>query len=86
MGRNITRFADRPFFHTVDLNLLERLLAQCNVQVPSLPADRAERVDKLFDVFYRADERTIELHEALYSIMRLDNHHGMSLLIEVVVE
>ena len=80
MGRNITRFADRPIFHTLDLSLLERLLAQCGVHVGPLPADRAERVDALFDIFYRADESTIEMHEALYSIMRLDNPNGMVLL------
>jgi hypothetical protein len=86
MGRNITRFADRPFFHTVDLTLLERLLAECNVDVAPLPADRAERVNKLFELFYRADEGSIELHEALYCIMRLDNHHGMTLLIDLAAE
>jgi len=83
MGRNITRFADRPVFHTLDLSLLERLLAQCGVHVGPLPADRAKRVDAFFDIFYRADESTIELHDALYSIMRLDNPNGMGLLLDL---
>jgi len=85
MGRNITRFANRPVFHTLDLSLLERLLAQCGVDVGPLPTDRAERVDALFDIFYRADERTLALHEALYSIMRLDNPNGMGLLLDLAV-
>jgi hypothetical protein len=86
MARNITRFADRTFFHTVDLSLLERLLAQCGVTVGTLPADRAERADALFEIFFRADEASLELHEALYSIMRLDNHNGMSLLLDLAAE
>jgi hypothetical protein len=83
MARNITRFADRTFFHTVDLSLLERLLQQCDVEVGELPADQTDRADALFDIFYRADEGSLNLHEALYSIMRLDNHNGMSLLIDL---
>ena len=83
MARNITRFADRTFFHTVDLDLLERLLAQCGVPPRALPSDRGERANALFDIFFRADEGSLELHEALYSIMRLDNHNGMSLLLDL---
>ena len=86
MARNITRFADRTFFHTVDLNLLERLLAECGVAARDLPPERGERADALFDIFFKADESSLELHEALYSIMRLDNHNGMSLLIDLAAE
>ena len=86
MATNITRFADRTFFHTVDLNLLERLLAECGVTVGDLPPERGERADALFHIFFKAGEGSLELHEALYSIMRLDSHVGMSLLIDLAVE
>jgi hypothetical protein len=86
MAKNITRFADRTFFHTVDLNLLERLLAECGVAAGDLPPERGERADSLFNIFFKADEGSLELHEALYSIMRLDNHNGMSLLIDLAAE
>jgi hypothetical protein len=86
MARNITRFADRTFFHTVDLNMLERLLAQCGFAAGDLPPERSERADALFDIFFKAEEGSLELHEALYSIMRLDNHNGMSLLIDLAAE
>ena len=86
MARNITRFADRTFFHTVDLNLLERLLAECGVVAGDLPSDRGERADALFDIFFKADEGSLDLHEALYSIMRLGNHNGMSLLLDLAAE
>ena len=86
MARNITRFADRTFFHTVDLNLLERLLAECGVAAGDLPSDHGERADALFDIFFKADEGSLDLHEALYSIMRLNNHNGMSLLLDLAAQ
>lgn len=86
MARNITRFADRTFFHTVNLDLLERLLAQCGVAADDLPPERADGADALFEIFFKADEGSLDLHEALYSIMRLDNHNGMSLMIDLAAE
>ena len=86
MARDITRFADRTFFHTVELGLLERLLEQCGVGVASLPQDNTDRANSLFEIFFKADEASIDLHEALYSIMRLANHNGMSLLIDIAAE
>ena len=91
MVKRIRNFVDRAFSRTVDLELLQRLLAphldQIDFDWDALPEDEGKRREAIFELFARADMRfPARLQFALYNISTLSTDAGARIIQEVASE
>jgi hypothetical protein len=87
MAKSVKKFANRGFFQTVDLHLLERLLAPHAASLPfafpDLPQDEKERRSALYEHFLGVDESyPDDLLDALHCILQLSDKQGLRCLCE----
>ena len=86
MARTIRKFVNRPFIKTVDLDLLERLLAPFQIQIPgglsSLPSHEPDRREALFQMFAVVDDLPDGLKDALHVVSHMATPNGARLLKE----
>ena len=86
MARTIKKFVNREFIRTVDLDLLERLLAPFRNQIPrdlaALPTDEQARREALFQLFAAVDELPEGLKDALHTVSHVASANGARLLKE----
>lgn len=91
MAKNVRNFVNRLFMQTVDLGLLQELLAPHEPDMAfkwlELPEDESAQRDALFHLFReRGDEFPDVLLDALHSILTLSTPNGARALQEIADE